>query len=267
MADADHAHAFQLWSHAFNVCQNLYDDDEIEECINATEQDLNDPSMPLYHRIRYGLLLCGCHEDWYEANDALIRCEAIFQSVSTNHKDDPDEDVQESLQEIREMIDGVRGILDTQLREMEEDDEDDEEVDDVDMMDGEQAGEDVKMEEIIEDDNGVKRTPLLEGEIEDMKLVAAPEPSSDSRSGARLPMPTTPKLSADPSRLPEFKIEEQAATEPASELNLEKQAKLEPELNLDEQAEQVESTTLPSRWKRFRSSSAKVISKISNAFK
>jgi hypothetical protein len=159
------------------------------------------------------------------------------------------------------MIDGVRAILDTQLREMEEDDEDDEEVDDVDMMDGEQAGEqadkqadkDVKMEEIIEDDNSVKRTPLLEGEIEDMKLVVAPEPSSDSRSGARLPMPTTPKLSADPSRLPEFKIEEQA--------------KLEPELNLDKQAEQVESITPPSRWKRFRSSSAKVISKISNAFK
>jgi hypothetical protein len=150
------------------------------------------------------------------------------------------------------MIDGVRAILDTQLREMEEDDEDDEdneEVDDVDMMDGEQASEqadkqadkDVKMEEIIEDDNSVKRTPLLEGEIEDMKLVAAPEPSSDSRSGARLPMPTTPKLSADPSRLPEFKIEEQAKL--------------------------VESITPPSRWKRFRSSSAKVISKISNAFK
>jgi hypothetical protein len=145
----------------------------------------------------------------------------------------------------------------------------------VDMMDGEhadehadeQADKDVKMEEIIEDDNSVKRTPLLEGEIEDMKLVVEPEPSSDSRSGARLPMPTTPKLSADPSRLPEFKIEEQAATKPASELNFEEQVKLEPELNLDKQAEQVESTTPPSRWKRFRSSSAKVISKISNAFK
>jgi hypothetical protein len=47
MADADYAHTFQSWSHAFNVCQNLYDDDELEDCIDATEQDLDDPSMPL----------------------------------------------------------------------------------------------------------------------------------------------------------------------------------------------------------------------------
>jgi hypothetical protein len=236
MADADYAHTFQSWSHAFNVCQNLYDDDELEDCIDATEQDLDDPSLPLYHRMRYELLLVRCHEDWHEANDALIRCEAIFQSVSTNHKDDPDEDVQKGLQEIRELIDGVRVHHDTQLREMEDEDE---EVDDVDMMDGydedtqedaredaqEDAGEEeagekeageeadkgagedatMKMEEMVEDDNSVKRTPLSEtGEIEDMKLVVEPEPSSDSKSGVRLP--TTPEPQSHLLVLPAFLI-------------------------------------------------------------
>jgi len=193
MADADYAHTFQSWNDAFNVCQNLYDDDKLEECINVTEEDLDDPTMPLYHRMRYMLLLVGCHEDWDKANDALVRCEAIFQSVSTYHKDDPDENVQDGLQDLRELIEGIRVDYDTQLREAEEADEvdevdeEDEEVDDVDMMDegaqegaqegGAQAGEEagrragenatVKTEEMVE-----KRMPLSEiGEIEDMKLV------------------------------------------------------------------------------------------------
>ena len=64
------------------------------------------------------------------------------------------------------------------------------------------------------------------------------EPLSDSKSGVRLP--TTPRLSADPPRLPEFNFEEQT-----------------------EQAKQAESTTPPSRWEWIRSSSAKVMTKIS----
>ena len=46
--------AFEQWNNAFNACQNLYDDDELEECVNATEQDLDDRGTP---RGRGGLVL------------------------------------------------------------------------------------------------------------------------------------------------------------------------------------------------------------------
>ena len=196
--------AFEQWNNAFNACQNLYDDDELEECVNATEQDLDDPSMPLYHRMRYELLLAGSHEglcEWWQAEDALTRCEAIFHSTSTNHKDDTDESIQKCLRDLRELIEGVRAHHAVQphtlARPTYEDD-----VDMMDWYDGEadeqadkQADKDVKMEEIVEDENSVRRMPLSEtGEIEDMKLVVEPEPAEPS-----LRLPTTPRLSADPS--------------------------------------------------------------------
>jgi hypothetical protein len=257
--------AFEQWNNAFNACQNLYDDDELEECVNATEQDLDDPSMPLYHRMRYELLLAGSHEglcEWWQAEDALTRCEAIFHSTSTNHKDDTDESIQKCLRDLRELIEGVRAHHAVQphtlARPTYEDD-----VDMMDWYDGEadeqadkQADKDVKMEEIVEDENSVKRTPLSEtGEIEDMKLVVEPEPAEPS-----LRLPTTPRLSADPPRHTEFKFEEHA-----KKSNLVEQSEPEPELNSNKQAEQ--ATTPLSRWKRFRSSSAKVMTKISNAVK
>jgi hypothetical protein len=282
------------------VCQNSYDDDELEECVNATEQDLDNPAMPLYYRMRYELLLAGSREglcEWWEAEDALTRCEAIFHSTSTNHKDDIDENIQKSLQELRELLDSVRAHHAVQPHTLE--DPRNTYEDDVDMMDEGEGGEGeegeegeaadeqadehadeqandkvdeankgaeheasegatVKMEEIVADDNSVKRTRLSEtGEIEDMKLVVEPEPSSDSKSGVRLP-----RISADRPRLPEFNFEEHA-----KKSNLIEQSEPEPELSFDKQAEQTESTTPPSRWKRFKSSSAKVICKISNAVK
>jgi hypothetical protein len=52
MADAYSAQIFQSWNEAFDVCQNLFDDDELVQCILAAERDLCDLSMPLYHRMR-----------------------------------------------------------------------------------------------------------------------------------------------------------------------------------------------------------------------
>jgi hypothetical protein len=130
------------------VCQNFYDDDELEECVNATEQDLDNPAMPLYYRMRYELLLAGSREglcEWWEAEDALTRCEAIFHSTSTNHKDDIDENIQKSLQELRELLDIVRAHHAVQPHTLE--DPRNTYEDDVDMMDEGEGGEGEEGEE------------------------------------------------------------------------------------------------------------------------
>ena len=233
MADrsGDSAQVLQSWSAPFIACFELYDDDKLEACIDTAESHLSDMSMPLYYRMKFELVLAACLGDWWEAKDALNRCEIIWQSTHAYHKQDADADadasdlVQQSLRDIREVLDGARAQHDVQphaaedprvaddedfeyddddLRMVEEDEEiEDEEAQDI-TMEFEQSVE----ETVEEADNSLKSMPsnvgssmpAATGEVEEP---VSSEPSSkavDVKSWARL----TPELSADPPRLLEL---------------------------------------------------------------
>jgi hypothetical protein len=238
MADAYSAQILQSWNEAFDVCQNLFDADELVQCIIAAERDLCDLSMPLYHRMRYELFLARSYGDWDKANNALIRCKAILASTSNNHKDDPNELIQERLQEVRELARGVRAQLDKQRHEMgvprslyddvdmvdesEEDESCEEAAEDAESESNEDSaregtvGEDVVVEGAVTmETEQTEKTEKLAG-IERTRIpFEIKEVDNSVKSGLRLPTtPTSPKLSADPLRLPETDFEEKA--EPAS---------------------------------------------------
>jgi hypothetical protein len=141
MADSGHsAQVLQSWSTAYDACYRLYEYDKREECIDVAESHLRDASMPLYHRMLFELILGGCLGCWYEAGDAVARCEGIWHNTHTYHKDDTDELVQDSLAEIRQFLDGMqrehamkpRAMEDPRLEGYEEDEEDQDGQDDED---------------------------------------------------------------------------------------------------------------------------------------
>jgi hypothetical protein len=187
-------------------------------------------SMPLYHRMKFELVLASCLGDWWEAEDALNRCEIIWQSTHAYHKQDADADadandlVQQSLRDIREVLDRARAQHDVQPHAAEDpsvaDDEDFEYddgdlrmVDDFDEDEEDEENEDEEAQDItMEFEQSVEETveeadkslksmpsdvgssmPAATGEVEEP---VSSEPSSkavDVKSWARL----TPKLSAD----------------------------------------------------------------------
>ena len=124
MADrsGDSAQVLQSWSAPFIACFELYDDDKLEACIDTAESHLSDMSMPLYYRMKFELVLAACLGDWWEAKDALNRCENIWQSAHAYQKHHADDDAvadandlaQESLRDIRELLDDARAQHDAQ---------------------------------------------------------------------------------------------------------------------------------------------------------
>ena len=198
------AQFLQSWSTAYSACFQLYEDDKLEACIDTAESHLSDMSMPLWHRMKFELVLASCLGDWWEAEDALNRCENIWQSTHAYHKQDADADandlVQESSRDIRELLDGARAQYDVlphaaedpgvaedwdfeydddDLRMVEEDDEiEDEEAQDI-TMEFEQSVE----ETVEEADNSLKSMPsdvgssmpAATGEVEEL---VSSEPSS-----------------------------------------------------------------------------------------
>ena len=156
--DGHFAEVQKSWSAAYDRCYRLYDDDKLEGCIEVAERHLKDDSMPLYHRMIFELLLGGSLGCWYEAGDAIRRCEAIWHNTHAHHQHDTDKLVQDSLAEIRQLLDGMqrehvmqpRAMEDPRLEgyeEDEEDEEDEEEDDDLDVAQWYVVDEDWESEE------------------------------------------------------------------------------------------------------------------------
>jgi hypothetical protein len=119
-AGGDSAQAMESWSTAYNACHKLCEDKKLDECVRVAKRHLRDESMPLYHRMLFELILAGSIGDWYEANDAIRRCNAIWHNTHAYHQNDPDEYVQESLAEIRQLLDDARRDHDMKPRAMED---------------------------------------------------------------------------------------------------------------------------------------------------
>jgi hypothetical protein len=92
----------------------------------------------------FELLLGGSLGDWYEADDAIRRCEATWHTTHNYHQNDTDELIRDSLAEIRQLLDGMQqeratkphAMEDPRLAEYEEgsgEGEEDEEDEDDDM--------------------------------------------------------------------------------------------------------------------------------------
>jgi len=116
MADDYSPQVLESRAAKYDECYQLYDDDRLEECIDTIESHLTDSSVPIYHRMKFEIVLAACLGDWYEADDAIVRCEDLWQSTNAAYQqrdaddDDADDDelVQEGLQDIRELLDGLR---------------------------------------------------------------------------------------------------------------------------------------------------------------
>jgi len=194
------AQVLKARSTAYDVCYQLYDEDKLEECIESAESQLGDSSIPFYDRMLFELLLAACLDDWWEAKDALDRCDSIC------HLCDPDESNQEALREIRELLDGLRADLALELHAMEDPriphqesgDEDDDvvagyevdkeyeaEEEDEEKAEDDEDGKDEKLEDVTTQtgettkvdcnvEPGVERTPPEIVEVEEVKSLAEP---------------------------------------------------------------------------------------------
>lgn len=179
MAPSGHSAQFgKSWNTAYKACFPLYGDDKLDECIEAAERHLRDDSMPLYHRMLFELLLGGDLGDWWEAEDHIRRCEAIWHNTHAYHQNDPDKLVQDSLAEIHQLLDGMqrehamkpRSMEDPRLAEYEEDGEDEQagQEEDDDIMEGE--------EYVVDDDWGSDEDAMMDlGESEDLREIDADE--------------------------------------------------------------------------------------------
>jgi hypothetical protein len=117
-AGGDSAQAMESWSTAYNACYQLCEDEKLDECIRVAKSHLRDESMPLHHRMLFELILARSIGCWYEANGAIRRCEAIWQSMYAYHGHDHHKDVQERLAETRQLIDDARREHDRKPRPM-----------------------------------------------------------------------------------------------------------------------------------------------------
>jgi hypothetical protein len=187
-------------SAAYDVCYQLYDEDRLEECVESAEAQLCDSSMPFYIRMLFELLLAACLDDWWEATDALDRCDYIW------HLCDIDGSNQEALREVHELLDGLRADLALEPHAMDDPrtsyeqsgDEDDDAVveykvdkeyeaeeEDEDKADDDDDEKDEKLEHVTTQtgettevdcnvEPGVERTPPEIVEVEEVKSVAKP---------------------------------------------------------------------------------------------
>jgi hypothetical protein len=172
------AQVVKSWNTAYNACLQLYEDDKLEKCIAVVQRHLEDDSMPLYHRMLFELILGGSIGSWWEAGDHFRRCEGIWQNTYAHHQNDADELVQDSLADIRQLLDNMQREHDLKPRSMEdprladfeedEDEECDEDAEDYDIMEGE--------EYVVDEDWESEEAPMMElGESGDVGAIDADE--------------------------------------------------------------------------------------------
>jgi hypothetical protein len=215
------------WSTAYSACFQLYEDDKLEACIDTAESHLSDMSMPLWHRMKFELVLASCLRDWWEAEDALNRCEIIWQSTHAYHKQDADADadadannlVQESLRDIRELLDGARAQHDVRPHAAEDPrvaEDGDFEYDDDDLRMADDFEEDEEDEE-NEDEEAQDITMEFEQSVEETVEEADKSlKSMPSDVGSSMPAATG-------------EVEEPVSSEPSSNVDVKSWARLTPE--------------------------------------
>lgn len=102
---------------AYNQIHELYDNDELDECIEQAQQLLQDPAIPRYHRMKTYILLVSTIGEWTEANGYRSQAETLWRIVRRWHPEGEDAKVDAAMQELRTALDALKNELEVEQPE------------------------------------------------------------------------------------------------------------------------------------------------------
>lgn len=101
----------RAFSRAYNEAAELYDNDELEKCVEKANELLADGAAPRYHRMKTWILLAYVLGDWNDANDCFVKAESLWQIVRRWHTVGEDAKVDRSLEDIQVALVELKEIL------------------------------------------------------------------------------------------------------------------------------------------------------------
>ncbi|KAH7068464.1 hypothetical protein FB567DRAFT_615196 [Paraphoma chrysanthemicola] len=66
------------YTKAINELVDLYNTDQLDECLSEAQKLLEDPTLPRYHRIKNLILLANMVETWTEADYLRTQAEDLY---------------------------------------------------------------------------------------------------------------------------------------------------------------------------------------------
>ncbi|KAK3074927.1 hypothetical protein LTR53_002238 [Teratosphaeriaceae sp. CCFEE 6253] len=95
------------FTEGYNEAKKLYDDDDLEGCIEKARELLAEPAIPRYHRMKTLILLGSTLGDWEEAEECRVRAEAIWRIVRRWQPEGQDVEVDAAMKELREALEDL----------------------------------------------------------------------------------------------------------------------------------------------------------------
>jgi hypothetical protein len=101
----------KYFTDACNETYELWDNDELEACIENARELLRQPGIPRYHRMKTLVLLGATLGDWREANACREHAECNWHIVRRWHPAGENSKNDTAMQELRISIDELRQAL------------------------------------------------------------------------------------------------------------------------------------------------------------
>jgi tetratricopeptide (TPR) repeat protein len=101
----------KAFTDAYNECAELYDNDELEKCIEKAQALLDYGAAPRYHRMKTWILLGNCLGDWDEAHDSYVEAETMWRIVRRWHRAGEDAKVDAAMEELRVSLEELKETL------------------------------------------------------------------------------------------------------------------------------------------------------------
>jgi hypothetical protein len=101
----------EAFTNGFNEANDLYNEGILDRCIEKSYALLNDPAIPIFHRIKTLILLASTLGDWNDANEHRIEAETLWRAVRRWHPQGRDTIVDEHMTEIRGTLDELDAVL------------------------------------------------------------------------------------------------------------------------------------------------------------
>jgi hypothetical protein len=95
---------------AFNAAAELFQQDEIEQCIEALRNLLADDGLPRYHKIKCLTLLGGIVGNWQESYNCYVKAKTIWRITKRWHCDSEDPKVIKALDDLHEGLEERRYV-------------------------------------------------------------------------------------------------------------------------------------------------------------
>jgi hypothetical protein len=171
---------------------DLYDKDELDECIDKAEALLRDTALPRYWRIRLLCVLANTVPDWIHATDYHLEAEVLYRQMRQWHPPGI-EDIDEIMDHLRTLLDDVRTALD-------EDNESDDESDD-----GSDEENDRDIEQEHENDmEGMERRHYVEAkELQRLQTFEEGVGDNENTRMASIAMQSLQKAAAETAKEPQ----------------------------------------------------------------